>query len=313
MCGRQVMRSANLLRVDCLEFDYACVSVSSSNIMDEASCSICQEPFVGFRQCAKWFWPCGHGVHARCLTVSHAALRSVDGPCFTCRQAACPGARSNFELTFPELIQEVPAEAPSHEAPPAEVPAEAPAHAVRITNVVALCCPRLLFANGIFVEQPCDRRMEYMGLDGNGSENWTCLRCDAGIALDVLPTSDPVCPEHGRMCYVMDRRMLDGAPFWSCCDRRDSRNPFPLSHLRNLVGYGLPITVISESSEDEMSFGTRSQTSEQNEDAAMDDDHFDIAGANHLHHELASLRHIRDTWDTTEQVNALTAMLNNYD
>ena len=311
------MRSANSLRVDCLEFDYACVSVSSSNIMDEflartSICSLCREPFVGFRQCAAWFWPCGHGVHARCLTVSQAALRSVDGPCFTCRQDAYPGARSNFEETFPELIEEVPAEAPSHEAPPAEVPAEAPAHAVRIPNVAALCCPRILFADGIFVEQN-DRRMEYMGLDGNGSMHWTCLSCDGGMALNVLPTSDPVwsCPQHGRMCYVMDRRLLDGLPFWSCCDRRDNRNemPFPLSHMRNLVGSRLPIMVVDDSGDDEMSLGTGSQMSEQGEH----DDRFDMAGASHLHEELASLRGIEEAWDTRAQENALTAMLESYD
>ena len=197
MCGHQVRRSANSLRVDCLEFDYACVSVSSSNIMDEFPCSICQEPFLGFPQCEKWFWPCGHGVHARCLTVNQTALRSVDGPCFTCRLDAYPGARSNFIETFPELIQELLAEIQSHEAPPAEVPAEAPAHAMRIPNVAALCCPRILLADGIFVEQN-DRRMEYMGLDGNGSRHWTCLSCSGGMALDVLPTSDPVCPSMGE-------------------------------------------------------------------------------------------------------------------
>ena len=323
MCGHQVRRSANSLRVDCLEFDYACVSVSSSNIMDEFrarenSCTICQEPFLGFPQCEKWFWPCGHGVHARCLTVSQAALRSVDGPCFTCRLDAYPGARSNFIETFPELIQELLAEIQSHEAPPAEVPAEAPAHAMRIPNVAALCCPRILFADGIFVEQS-DRRMEYMGLDGNGSMHWTCLSCDGVMALNGLPTSDPVrsCPQHGRMCYVMDRRLLDGLPFWSCCDRRDNQNemPFPLSHMRNLVGSELPIVVIDDSNSDEMSLGTRSQTSEQDEDrdAAMDDDRFDIAGASHLHHELASLRDIGEAWDTGPQENALTAMLDSYE
>ena len=294
MCGHQVRRSANSLRVDCLEFDYACVSVSSSNIMDEASCSICQKPFAGFRQYAEWFWPCGHGVHARCLTVSQAALRSVDGPCFTCRLDAYPGARSNFIETFPELIQELLAEIQSHEAPPAEVPAEAPAHAMRIPNVAALCCPRVLLVDGIFEEQINDRRMEYMGLDGNGSMHWTCLSCDGGMALNGLPTSDPVwsCPQHGRMCYVMDRRLLDGLPFWSCCDRRDNRNemPFPLSHMRNLVGSELPIMVISDSSgdEDEMSI----------------DDSSD---------ELASLRHIEEAWDTRDQENALAAMLNRYE
>ena len=290
MCGHQVRRSANSLRVDCLEFDYACVSVSSSNIME--SCSICQEPFLGFPQCEKWFWPCGHGVHARCLTVSQAALRSVDGPCFTCRIDAYPGARSNFIETFPELIQELLAEIQSHEAPPAEVPAEAPAHAMRIPNVAALCCPRVLLVDGIFVEQN-DRRMEYMGLDGNGSMHWTCLSCDGGMALNVLPTSDPVwsCPQHGRMCYVMDRRLLDGLPFWSCCDRRDNRNemPFPLSHMRNLVGSRVPLCVIDDSSGDE----------EMSIDDSSD--------------ELASLRHIGEAWDTREQENALTAMLNRYD
>ena len=291
MCGHQVRRSANSLRVDCLEFDYACVSVSSSNIME--SCSICQEPFLGFPQCEKWFWPCGHGVHARCLTVSQAALRSVDGPCFTCRLDAYPGARSNFIETFPELIQELLAEIQSHEAPPAEVPAEAPAHAMRIPNVAALCCPRVLLVDGIFEEQINDRRMEYMGLDGNGSMHWTCLSCDGGMALNGLPTSDPVwsCPQHGRMCYVMDRRLLDGLPFWSCCDRRDNRNemPFPLSHMRNLVGSRVPIMVIDDSSgDDEMSI----------------DDSSD---------ELASLRHIGEAWDTREQENALAAMLNRYE
>ena len=257
-----------------------------------SSCSICQEPFVGFRQCAEWFWPCGHGVHARCLTVNQAALRSIDGPCFICRQDAYPGARSNFERTFPELIEEVPAEAPSHEAPPAEVPAEAPAHAVRIPNVAALCCPRILFADGIFVEQN-DRRMEYMGLDGNGSMHWTCLSCDGGMALNVLPTSDPVwsCPQHGRMCYVMDRRLLDGLPFWSCCDRRDNRNemPFPLSHMRNLVGSRVPLCVIDDSSGDE----------EMSIDDSSD--------------ELASLRHIEEAWDTRDQEDALAAMLRRYE
>lgn len=291
MCGHQVRRSANSLRVDCLEFDYACVSVSSSNIMDEC-CSICQEPFLGFPQCETWFWPCGHGVHARCLTVSQAALRSVDGPCFTCRLDAYPGARSNFIETFPELIQELLAEIQSHEAPPAEVPAEAPAHAMRIPNVAALCCPRILFADGIFVEQN-DRRMEYMGLDGNGSMHWTCLSCDGGMALNGLPTSDPVwsCPQHGRMCYVMDRRLLDGLPFWSCCDRRDNRNemPFPLSHMRNLVGSQVPILVIEDSGGDE----------EMSIDDSSD--------------ELASLRHIGEAWDTREQENALTAMLDRYE
>ena len=291
MCGHQVRRSANSLRVDCLEFDYACVSVSSSNIME--SCSICQEPFLGFPQCEKWFWPCGHGVHARCLTVSQAALRSVDGPCFTCRLDAYPGARSNFIETFPELIQELLAEIQSHEAPPAEVPAEAPAHAMRIPNVAALCCPRVLLVDGIFVEQINDRRMEYMGLDGNGSMHWTCLSCDGGMALNVLPTSDPVwsCPQHGRMCYVMDRRLLDGLPFWSCCDRRDNRNemPFPLSHMRNLVGSRVPLCVIDDSSGDE----------EMSIDDSSD--------------ELASLRHIGEAWDTREQENALTAMLNRYE
>ena len=291
MCGHQVRRSANSLRVDCLEFDYACVSVSSSNIME--SCSICQEPFLGFPQCEKWFWPCGHGVHARCLTVSQAALRSVDGPCFTCRLDAYPGARSNFIETFPELIQELLAEIQSHEAPPAEVPAEAPAHAMRIPNVAALCCPRVLLVDGIFEEQINDRRMEYMGLDGNGSMHWTCLSCDGVMALNGLPTSDPVrsCPQHGRMCYVMDRRLLDGLPFWSCCDRRDNRNemPFPLSHMRNLVGSRVPLCVIDDSSGDE----------EMSIDDSSD--------------ELASLRHIEEAWDTRDQEDALTRMLRRYE
>ena len=184
------------------------------------------------------------------------------------------------------------AEIQSHEAPPAEVPAEAPAHAMRIPNVAALCCPRILFADGIFVEQN-DRRMEYMGLDGNGSMHWTCLSCDGGMALNGLPTSDPVwsCPQHGRMCYVMDRRLLDGLPFWSCCDRRDNRNemPFPLSHMRNLVGSQVPILVIEDSGGDE----------EMSIDDSSD--------------ELASLRHIGEAWDTREQENALTAMLDRYE
>ena len=163
---------------------------------------------------------------------------------------------------------------------------------MRIPNVAALCCPRILFADGIFVEQN-DRRMEYMGLDGNGSMHWTCLSCDGVMALNGLPTSDPVrsCPQHGRMCYVMDRRLLDGLPFWSCCDRRDNRNemPFPLSHMRNLVGSALPIMVIDDSSgDDEMSI----------------DDSSD---------ELANLRHIEEAWDTRDQENALAAMLNRYE
>ena len=85
--------------------------------------------------------------------------------------------------------------------------------------------------------------------------------------------------------------------------------------MRNLVGSELPLMVINDSTSDEMSLGTRSQTSEQDEDrdAAMDDDRFDIAGASHLHHELASLRDIGEAWDTGPQENALTAMLDSYE
>ena len=38
-----------------------------------------------------------------------------------------------------------------------------------------------------------------------------------------------------------------------------------------------------------------------------------MAGASHLHDELASLRGIEEAWDTREQENALTAMLDSYD
>ena len=88
----------------------------------------------------------------------------------------------------------------------------------------------------------------------------------------------------------MDRRLLDGLPFWSCCDRRDNRNemPFPLSHMRNLDGSGLPICVISDSSGD---------------DGMSIDDSSD---------ELASLRHIEEAWDTRDEENALQAMLDRY-
>ena len=79
--------------------------------------------------------------------------------------------------------------------------------------------------------------------------------------------------------------------------------------MRNLVGSELPIMVIDDSSGDEMSLGTRSQTSEDGEDidAAMD-----AAGESQEHNESASLRMFAEAWHTGAEENALSEMLGRY-
>ena len=193
-------------------------------------------------------WPCGHRVHAECISQSAASLASVGDVCFQCRTPADPEVRVSF------MRQAAAAAAARAPFSPAEDIVVVPAPGVRIPNVAALCCPRLLHADGSFPELLDDRRMTYMGLDGDtGSMQWSCLRCNRQVSLPnmpLLPADQGVCHEHGTMCYVMDCR--SDVPFWSCMNHREDANdvPLPISHLR-IVGNALQPILITSSDEGE--------------------------------------------------------------
>ena len=289
-------------------------------------CCICYEEFddlsssqIAGRIAAgrSLFWPCGHRVHVECINQSEAGLRSAAEKCFQCRTAADPEVR----VSLLRLAAAAPPPAAASHVP-AEVPL-VPPRAVHIPNVAALCCPRLLHADGSFTELLDDRRMTYMGLDGDtGSMQWSCLRCNRQVSLPNMPllqADQGVCHEHGTMCYVMDCR--SDVPFWSCMDHRENQNdvPFPISHMR-IVGNALQPILITSSDEGEGTLTPMSLSSLFSEEAlaAM------AADSNMESNEvivtpvlmddvLDRLSAIQSRYGTDEETRRIETMLERYD
>jgi diadenosine tetraphosphatase ApaH/serine/threonine PP2A family protein phosphatase len=121
--------------------------------MTDHLCPICYEshngpingvwPFASSEPCWPvdqiWRWPCGHGVHAKCIAQTRLSLLTLDGPCYVCRHPCHGGALSNFVRAFPfKGLVETLNRVPDDVASPQQVLAEP------IPFVAALCCPRIV-------------------------------------------------------------------------------------------------------------------------------------------------------------------------
>ena len=304
------------------------ISICSSIVMSAPRdvCCICYEQFddlsssqIAGRIAARrsLFWPCGHRVHVECINQSEAGLRSAAEPCFQCRIPADPEVRVSLLRV---AAAAVPPAAASHV--PAEDPL-VPPRAVHIPNVAALCCPRLLHADGEFEEDLDDRRMHYMGLHGDsGSMQWSCLRCDRQVSLQTMPllqADQGVCQTHGTMCYVMDCR--SDVPFWSCMNHREDANdvPLPISHLR-IVGNALQPILITSSDEGEGTLTPMSLSSlfseetlaRMAEDGNMDSNDV-IVRPVLMDDVLNRLSAIHSRYGTDQERDRIQTLLGNYD
>ena len=262
------------------------------------------------------FWPCGHRVHVECINQSEAGLRSAAEKCFQCRTAADPEVR----VSLLRLAAAAPPPAAASHVP-AEVPL-VPPRAVH-PNVAALCCPRLLHADGSFTELVDDRRMTYMGLDRDtGSMQWSCLTCSRQVSLPNMPllqADQGVCDIHGTMCCVMDCR--SDVPFWSCMDHRENQNdvPFPISHMR-IVGNAPQPILITSSDEGEGTLTPMSDSSLWSEEALAA-----MAGDSNMQSNevivtpvlmddvLNRLSAIERRYGTDEETRRIESMLERYD
>ena len=142
-----------------------CVSISCSGIM---ICSICSQELCGTNTRASWRWPCGHGVHMRCVTKCRASLLSIAKPCCLCKTESSPGALTSFHRMFPNAFRKI-----LEEGPATEVRVRVPI--VRVPVIAALCCPRIMPGSeeGMFAEVPGDNRMYYTGLNDAGWMPWS--------------------------------------------------------------------------------------------------------------------------------------------
>ena len=84
-----------------------CVSISCSGIMQ---CSICSQELCGTNTRASWRWPCGHGIHMRCVTKNRASLLSIAKPCCLCKTESSPGALTSFHRMFPNAFRKAKSE-----------------------------------------------------------------------------------------------------------------------------------------------------------------------------------------------------------
>jgi hypothetical protein len=218
--------------------------------MTDHLCPICYEshngpingvwPFASSEPCWPvdqiWRWPCGHGVHAKCIAQTRMSLLTLDGPCYVCRHPCHGGALSNFMRAFPfKGLRETLNRVPDDVASPQQVLAEP------IPFVAALCCPRIVGPiDGRFETLTGDRRMSYMGKNHSGSLHWACMTCQREVRFAGLSTVVPprhACLQHGPMCYVLDAFKTNMGVehvgrYWSCCDATQQDDvPLPIHHM----------------------------------------------------------------------------------
>ena len=233
--------------------------------MTDHLCPICYEshngpingvwPFESSEPCWPvdqiWRWPCGHGVHAKCIAQTRMSLLTLDGPCYVCRHPCHGGALSNFMRAFPfKGLRETLNRVPDDVASPQQVLAEP------IPFVAALCCPRIVGPiDGRFETLTGDRRMSYMGKNHSGSLHWTCMTCQREVRFAGLSTVVPprhACLQHGPMCYVLDAfktsmGVEQVSRYWSCCDATQQDDvPLPIRHINPPEGVILDTPLINE-------------------------------------------------------------------
>ena len=99
--------------------------------------------------------------------------------------------------------------------------------------LLPLCCPRILYVDGEFIEAEGDRDMLFLGLfHGVGQDDvrylWCCLTCNTQIIATENGITSPmqvsaedlhwvqVCPDHGLQTVVVDFKYTPPTMSWCC-------------------------------------------------------------------------------------------------
>ena len=159
-----------------------------------------------------FLWPhCSHAFHTGC--AAHMVVEHPGPPCPACRQPWQPSSDLLFQAQCQHQGVTLPARLACFDTRPA-LPAPPPAP----TNVLPLCCHRVILANpnhpdrdDAWSELP-DRQMEWAPNHNQANDTWEaewiCLRCNRSITLDhpllqQLPER-PACEQHGPRGLAVD-------------------------------------------------------------------------------------------------------------